>query len=97
MSSPDLHAAEVCVPSSDLAADVAFFEKRLGFRLDTIFPADDPVVATMSGYGLRVRLVVDGLEVGHVHELTLPGVRSAGRSAPILHPVAYYTLWNIPK
>ena len=56
MSSPDVHAAEVCLPSSDLAADVAFFEKRLGFRLDTIFPADDPAVATMSGHGLRVRL-----------------------------------------
>ena len=56
MSSPDVHAAEVCLPSSDLAADVAFFEKRLGFRLDTIFPADDPVVATMSGHGLCLRL-----------------------------------------
>ena len=56
MSSPDVHAAEVCLPSSDLAADVAFFEKTLGFRLDTIFPADDPAVATMSGHGLRLRL-----------------------------------------
>jgi quercetin dioxygenase-like cupin family protein len=56
MSSPDVPAAEVCLPSSDLAADVAFFEKRLGFRLDTIFPADDPAVATMSGHGLRVWL-----------------------------------------
>jgi quercetin dioxygenase-like cupin family protein len=56
MSSPHAHAAEVCLPSSDLAADVAFFEKTLGFRLDTIFPADDPAVATLSGHGLRLRL-----------------------------------------
>jgi len=56
MSPLDVVAAEVCLPSSDLAADIAFFEKTLGFRLDTIYPADDPAVATMSGHGLRVRL-----------------------------------------
>ena len=52
--------------------------------------------ATVSDDGLRVRLVVDGLQVGHVHELKLPGVRSAGKNTPLLHPVAYYTLWKIP-
>jgi mannose-6-phosphate isomerase-like protein (cupin superfamily) len=30
---------------------------RLGLRLDTIFPADDPTVAVLSGQGTRVRLV----------------------------------------
>jgi mannose-6-phosphate isomerase-like protein (cupin superfamily) len=30
---------------------------RLGLRLDTIFPADDPTVAVMSGQGAQVRLV----------------------------------------
>ena len=54
--SSDLPSAEVCLPSSDLAADIAFLEQTLGFRLDTIYPADDPAVATMSGPGLRVRL-----------------------------------------
>jgi len=53
--------------------------------------------ATVSDDGLRVRLVVDGLQVGHVHDLKLNGVRSASKQAPLLHPVAYYTLWNIPK
>jgi glucose/arabinose dehydrogenase len=43
----------------------------------------------------RVRLVVEGLQIGHVHELALPGVRSA-EGKPLLHPVAYYTLWNLP-
>ena len=32
------------------------FTKRLGFRLDTIFPADNPNVAVVSGHGLRIRL-----------------------------------------
>jgi quercetin dioxygenase-like cupin family protein len=48
--------AEVCLPTRELAADLAFFTDTLGFRLDTIFPADDPSVATLSGYGLRIRL-----------------------------------------
>ena len=54
---PDnVQAAEVCLPSTDVAADLAFFTQILGFRLDTIFPADDPAVATLSGHGLRLRL-----------------------------------------
>jgi quercetin dioxygenase-like cupin family protein len=49
-------AAEVCLPSTDLSLDLAFFTGTLGFRLDTIYPADDPAVATLFGYGLRIRL-----------------------------------------
>jgi quercetin dioxygenase-like cupin family protein len=41
---------------SDLDRAIALFA-RLGLRLDTIFPADDPAVATLSGAGARVRLV----------------------------------------
>jgi quercetin dioxygenase-like cupin family protein len=50
-----IRAAEIVLPSHTIAADVAFFE-RLGFRLDTIYPADDPAVATLSGHGLGIRL-----------------------------------------
>ena len=54
---PDnIQAAEVCLPSADLAADLGYYTETLGFRLDTIFPADDPAVATLSGYGVRIRL-----------------------------------------
>jgi len=54
---PDnVQAAELCLPSTDLATDLAYYTQTLGFRLDTIFPADDPAVATLSGHGLRVRL-----------------------------------------
>lgn len=48
-------AAEIRLPSTDLTADMAFF-RGIGFRLDQIFPADDPGVAVMSGHGLRLRL-----------------------------------------
>ena len=48
--------AEVLLPSRDLHAELAFFRERLGFRLESIFPADDPAQAVLSGHGLRVRL-----------------------------------------
>ncbi len=48
--------AEIRLPSVDMHAELAFFGQRLGFRLDTIFPADDPSVAVISGHGLRLRL-----------------------------------------
>ncbi|GIW90075.1 MAG: hypothetical protein KatS3mg109_0507 [Pirellulaceae bacterium] len=38
-----------------------------------------------------VRLYVEGLQEGHVHELFLPGIRSAN-GQPVLHAEAYYTL-----
>lgn len=48
--------AEVILPSPDFDAALAFFRDTLGFRLDAIHPADDPAVASLSGYGLRLRL-----------------------------------------
>ena len=54
---PDnVRAAEVVLPSTDFAADLQFYTRRVGFRLDTIFPADNPAVAVLSGHGLRIRL-----------------------------------------
>ena len=49
-------AAEVLLPSRDLPAEIAFFRERLGFFLESIFPADDPTQAVLSGHGVRVRL-----------------------------------------
>ncbi len=42
-----------------------------------------------------VRLHIDGLQEGHVHELHMDGVRSA-KGLPLLHDEAYYTLNYIP-
>ena len=47
--------AEVRLPTQDLHQDLPFFE-NLGFRLEMIFPADDPAVAVITGHGLRLRL-----------------------------------------
>jgi len=43
-----------------------------------------------------VRLYVDGLQEGHIHDLKAEGVRS-NEGLPLLHPQAYYTLNYIPK
>lgn len=48
--------AEVRLPTQALREDLPFYQKLLGFRLDSIFPADDPQVAVLSGHGLRLRL-----------------------------------------
>ncbi|HJN11797.1 MAG TPA: hypothetical protein QF564_24140 [Pirellulaceae bacterium] len=42
------------------------------------------------------RLFVDKLQRGHVHELHMPGVRSAD-GLPLLHNIGYYTLNYIPE
>lgn len=44
---------------------------------------------------MSVRLIVDGLTVGHVHELHLPGLRSDDGDR-LLHDVAYYTVNRVP-
>ena len=46
--------------------------------------------------GKCVRLIVEGLQEGHVHDLALAGVRSADGQS-LLHPQAYYTLNSIPS
>lgn len=43
-----------------------------------------------------VRLTIDGLQRGHVHELHAPLLRSA-EGLPLLHDAAYYTLNYIPE
>lgn len=47
--------AQIVLPSTALTEDINFFT-HLGFRLDQIFPADDPAVAVMSGHGLHIRI-----------------------------------------
>jgi len=52
--------------------------------------------AKVSADGLRVRLVVDDLREGYVHDIKPEGVRSENGNLSVLHPQAFYTLNNIP-
>ena len=48
--------AEIRLPTQELRDDLPFYTNTLQMRLDTIYPADDPEVAVLSGHGLRVRI-----------------------------------------
>jgi mannose-6-phosphate isomerase-like protein (cupin superfamily) len=48
--------AQLLLPCRDLAATLAFFTDRLGFKVNLIFPADSPHIAVVSGHGLTLRL-----------------------------------------
>lgn len=53
-------------------------------------------VAQIAADNRRVRLKVEPLRTGYVHELHAPGVRAQQGGKPLLHPEAYYTLINVP-
>jgi quercetin dioxygenase-like cupin family protein len=59
-----LGPAEIQLPCADLAACLDYFVGQLGFRIETIFPADDPTTASLSGHGLRLRLAPGDGEPG---------------------------------
>jgi quercetin dioxygenase-like cupin family protein len=62
--------AEVQLSCDDLAPALDFFVGRLGFRVETIFPAEEPTVASLSGHGLRIRLAPGA---GGAGVIRLPG------------------------
>ena len=47
--------AEIVLTSSNLNGDLAFFENA-GFKMISIYPAEKPAVARMTGHGLQIRL-----------------------------------------
>ncbi|MFT5049915.1 MAG: quercetin dioxygenase-like cupin family protein [Chlamydiales bacterium] len=59
-SPAEIHSAALLLPCAELDPTLAFFTERLSFRLESIFPADAPLVAVLSGHGMRLQL-----EVGH--------------------------------
>ncbi len=50
------NVAEVVVPCLDLDETLNFFIDKLGFRVEMITPADNPNMAIISGYGVRLCL-----------------------------------------
>ena len=63
--------AELVLPTTDLRADLPFFTKTLGMRMDMIYPADNPAVAVVSGHGLRLRLdAASTAPAGHLRLLS---------------------------
>ncbi len=52
----DQTRAEIRLPTQELRDDLPFYTKTLKMRLDSIYPADNPEVAVLSGHGLRLRI-----------------------------------------
>ena len=52
-----VRGAQILMGCDTLEPTLSFFTQRLGFRIDAIFPADDPATAMISAYGLQIRLV----------------------------------------
>lgn len=51
--------------------------------------------ASVSPDGRSVRLVIDPLTRGHLHEIRLDGVRNT-HGQPLVHPIGWYTLNEVP-
>ena len=49
------------------------------------------------GWEILSILEVDGLKIGSIHHLKMDALRSKEADKPLLHPEAWYTLWNIPE
>lgn len=80
--------------SYDLQAWGYIFQSAYGSpEVDQVKPA--LTSATLAPDGRTVRLTIDGLQRGLVHELRAAGVRSA-KGLPLLHDVGYYTLNYLP-
>ena len=72
-------SAEAVLGCRELAPALRFFTEELGFRVEVIFPAEDPEVASLSGHGLRLRLSPDVSAPGHIRipcDASRPGPRT---------------------
>jgi quercetin dioxygenase-like cupin family protein len=79
-----VRAAQVVLPCAELEETLAFFTERLGFRVDAIYPADNPTVAVVSGYGLRIQLQRGGGGSPVVIRLLCDDPARLGEGAPEL-------------
>ena len=51
--------AEIVLPCGEMDKTLTFFSNELGFQLESIYPADNPIDAVIYGFGLRIRLKRD--------------------------------------
>lgn len=56
MMNDQIRSAQIALRCVNFSRSLEFFTERLGFRLEMIFPADDPQTAIISGYGIALRL-----------------------------------------
>ena len=52
----NIQTAEILLPCNNLDETLQFFTDKLGFKMESIAPAENPFHAVISGYGIRLRL-----------------------------------------
>ena len=52
----NIQTAEMSLPCNNLNETLQFFTDKLGFKMESIAPAEKPSLAVISGYGIRIRL-----------------------------------------
>jgi glucose/arabinose dehydrogenase len=88
------HASAVSIASYEMTSYTYRYHSTYGS------PEIDKKTLTIEGVeiaadGKTMRLSIDGLREGYVHELSLAGVRSSS-GEPVLHANGYYTLNRLP-
>jgi quercetin dioxygenase-like cupin family protein len=81
---PTIAEAEIRVSSPSVRDDLVFFTETLGFRLDKIFPADDPSVVVVSGFGVRLCLDRDAPEPPGTLRIHCPDPRAFAKGETVL-------------
>ena len=56
MDKKNIQTAEMLLTCNNLNETLQFFTDKLGFKMESIAPAEKPSLAVISGYGIRVRL-----------------------------------------
>jgi cytochrome c551/c552 len=51
----------------------------------------------LSADGLKARIIIDNLRRYYIHTIKLDGIRERDNFYSLVHPIAYYTLNNIPE
>jgi quercetin dioxygenase-like cupin family protein len=74
-----IERAGVVILCKDFSANLTFFTDSLGFRVETIHPADGPTHASIIGHGCRLYLEVGNEEPVHIRLMVSPTSTLAGK------------------
>ncbi len=68
---------QVVITCTDLTIAIDFYTESLGFRLETIMPADSPRTAILSGFGIKVSLLQEKSKPEVLADIPLENLRPA--------------------
>ncbi len=54
----NIQSAECVLTCTELDQTLTFYSDTLGMKIEAIYPADNPKIAVLSGYGIRIRLEI---------------------------------------